>query len=99
MSFHISNTTTSYTTAGPLAQDLSLPQADTFHFDLTAAPVFYPLAMGTTLQSSLSGTTLSIVDGTATSGFTLNKEAGAANHTVSADLEDQLFLRNVGDTA
>jgi len=89
------------TTLGVHTQELSLPKTSTIDFDLsaTANADDKPLDLGTIKQASLTGIILTITDDDNDQSFTLNKESGAANHTVSAWLIKELGLKNIGDSA
>jgi len=97
----LNDTTNDITHNGPVAQELALHKGATL-FAITDGANLEALSMGTVFQAAL-GTTV-VVDfsnlaGAGTQVYTLNKEAGAANGTVAADLVDQLLLKRVGDCA
>ena len=97
----LNDTTNDITHNGPVAQELALHKGATL-FAITDGANIEALSMGTVFQAAL-GTTV-VVDfsnlaGAGTQAYTLNKEAGAGNGTVAADLVDQLLLKRVGDCA
>lgn len=97
----IKQTEHSFTTLGPLSQDLSMQRSALFNFDLslTSSTDNEVLTIADLRQASLSGLVVNTVNGTHTQSFTLNKESGAANSTVAAAIEQALGLKRVGETA
>nr|QBK85387.1 MAG: hypothetical protein LCIVAC01_01960 [Iridovirus LCIVAC01] len=99
--FGVNDTTNDITHNGPVAQELALHKGATL-FAITDGANVEALSFGTVKQAAL-GTTV-VVDfsnlaGAGTQVYTLNKEAGAGNGTVAADLIAQLLLKRVGDCA
>ena len=99
--FGINNTTNDITNSGPVAQELALHKGATLFADLSSDNT-EPLYIGSTFQAAL-GTTVVIdffnTGGGNTKTYTLNKEAGAANGSVAADLVKELLLKRIGDCA
>jgi len=99
--FGVNNTTNDITNSGPVAQELALHKGATL-FAIIDSDTSTALSMGMIKQAAL-GTTIVInfdnVAGSFGQLYTLNKETGAANGTVAADLIDQLLFKRVGDCA
>lgn len=97
----IFNTLVDETSVGPVAEQLSIPRSATFSLNLGLLPGAGNIALTTDAikQASLSGITLLITNGANNQALTLNKESGAADHSVASALLKELGLKNVGDSA
>jgi len=100
--FGVNNTTNDITHSGPVAQKLALHKGATLFANVSIFATETPLSMGLVKQAALGTTIVVNFNDTAGGGlqiYTLNKEAGAANGSVAADLVDQLLFKRVGDCA
>jgi hypothetical protein len=88
------------TKSAPVAQTIALHKSAVLNANSSSAGT-EPLSFGTLKQAALGTTVIvhSIAIGAFTFDFTLNKKASAANGSVAQDLQKELDLVNVGDTA
>jgi hypothetical protein len=102
-SFGLNNTTNDITNSGPVAQELALHKGATLFAVTSGTDVTNtPLSFGSVKQAALGTTIVINFDDPDENGlqfYTLNKETGAPNGSVAADLIDQLLFKRVGDCA
>lgn len=96
--FKITDTNHSFTSNGPITQDLSHQDSSVFNFNLnfTGITFFDP---GSIEQASLSGIVLNISSGSQTQELALDMPTGIASGFTAKSLQQLLDIPRVGDTS